>query len=496
MKTTIQLLCFLVIATAFSQTNIYTPSWKTNDGKEPFAYGDVDSNGNPIGVWNYHKWPKGDKFDSYNPPEEIFDYDTYELKVMLEERLSSEGQLNSEFKRTGVWKQYHIDGSLFKTSIYKDGNSSEFNSFNSDGTLRETYKYDYYKKVGERKEYDPDGELILSEIYKYKDGMLNGAFLKIEQKRGYKIKVTGKYVNDNREGIIITEVIAGAEEYIYRKTPYKDGRIIGNEITYYKDGEVKIIETYDERESILVKHYSEDGAIVLIEERKNENEWEMMEYHPNGKIKSKSTYQNGGLRNILSLKDKDGNDLDFGTLKNGNGTLKEYSEEGTLELKKTIENGISHGKVEAFWSSDINGIQLYYKTTGNLKDGKKEGLFNTEVTKDGITTTSSTTKYFNDIAIEEKSYNLDGTLQYEFTINKDTGIKEEIYYYPSGAIRIKLQFKYPDTFLNVMISKDPNGEDLDYGSLKNGTGTYKVYDKNGKLDAIYTVEKGTIVAKE
>ena len=69
-------------------------------------------------------------------------------------------------------------------------------------------------------------------------------------------------------------------------------------------------------------------------------------YYKNGQLNKSALYKYSdkgdytGLRwEILSMFDKEGNSLDKGTLKNGNGTWKTYDENGKFESIKSFTNG-------------------------------------------------------------------------------------------------------------------------------------------------------------
>jgi antitoxin component YwqK of YwqJK toxin-antitoxin module len=77
---------------------------------------------------------------------------------------------------------------------------------------------------------------------------------------------------------------------------------------YYKNGELWGIENFL------------DGKI----------EGECKLYHKNGQIYQIILYKKYRAMEILSCFDGNGNPLDKGTLKNGNGTINEYDIDGTL----------------------------------------------------------------------------------------------------------------------------------------------------------------------
>ena len=74
-------------------------------------------------------------------------------------------------------------------------------------------------------------------------------------------------------------------------------------------------------------------------------------YYKNGQLKLSVLYKYsekgdfGGLRwEVLSMFDIDGNSLEKGTLKDGNGTWKTYDKNGKLESIKSYTNGIENPK--------------------------------------------------------------------------------------------------------------------------------------------------------
>lgn len=63
-------------------------------------------------------------------------------------------------------------------------------------------------------------------------------------------------------------------------------------------------------------------------------------YHSNGQLWTEKIYKNGLLWSVLSNYDKKGNQVDKGTLIDGNGTLNIYDEEGKLYLIDTYKDGV------------------------------------------------------------------------------------------------------------------------------------------------------------
>lgn len=63
------------------------------------------------------------------------------------------------------------------------------------------------------------------------------------------------------------------------------------------------------------------------------------EYHENGNLWQEIVIQNNKYIEVLCNYDKNGLSQDKGTLKNGNGTIKYYTEKGELATEVEIKNG-------------------------------------------------------------------------------------------------------------------------------------------------------------
>ncbi|MFT7035719.1 MAG: antitoxin component YwqK of YwqJK toxin-antitoxin module [Cyclobacteriaceae bacterium] len=109
------------------------------------------------------------------------------------------------------------------------------------------------------------------------------------------------------------------------KGMYKDQSLIleeGDFQSYYKTGEKWINRSYI--------NGKKEGLEIF--------------YHRNGKVWTKREYSNGRLLNILLLQNENGNPLDAGTLKAGNGKLFIYDKTGNKIEERKYVNGYIHGK--------------------------------------------------------------------------------------------------------------------------------------------------------
>ena len=117
----------------------------------------------------------------------------------------------------------------------------------------------------------------------------------------------------------------------------------------------------------LCNTFDLNGSLILQENYIDGNlEGELKEYYNNGKIKIIVSYKNDRPWNIIDYKDNNGNKLDFGTFKNGNGIIKLYSDDGLLRRSGELKSGLKEG----FW--------LLYSNRGLYdsilyKHGIKEG---------------------------------------------------------------------------------------------------------------------------
>jgi len=469
-------ICLLLSAVAFAQTNTFMPDWTKNyspseiEGNRP-----VNSNGQPTGEWQYFLK------SSIAYSNETFNYDTYIYKKLAQnkERVIETGKLNSNFLKTGIWKLYHdyIPNKVQFTGAYLDG----------------------YKE-GVWTEYDYENNIVGTTYYV--KGSIDGTVMKVKVYDDFTVKTTSQFKNDIQNGEEIETIVQGNKEYVFSKATYVNFKITGDKINYTVQGDVIAITSHNENGSISEKkEFFENGTLKKLSKPLPDDDgkkmWEHILYYPNGNFKMKYIEKNyRSYYNITSLKDINGADLDFGTLNNGSGTLKSYTDDGKLNSVTTVKKMVNDGPYSEFGTIRFEGIEYPYKTTGQINKDVKEGAYISTIEKDGKTITFQTSTFYQSIPIEQKNYNLNGVLQKEFSIDKSTGKKEEIIYYPSGAIKTKLQFQYPDAMLNVLVSKGPNGEDLDYGTLKNGSGTYKKYDMDGKLENTHTIEDGKIVTKK
>ena len=141
-----------------------------------------------------------------------------------------------------------------------------------------------------------------------------------------KIIPVSYYKGTKYDDVYISE-IQSSLGYITHPSVNKNFSIRGNRYSYtYSSGKYeKSILGYD-----MVKKLNEGKAVA-------KTIWRA--YHKNGRLACKVEYYDGKLINIISYFDIKGNALEKGSIKNGNGTVKEYDENGKLIKETTFSKG-------------------------------------------------------------------------------------------------------------------------------------------------------------
>jgi antitoxin component YwqK of YwqJK toxin-antitoxin module len=258
-------------------------------------------------------------------------------------------------ERDGIWQFYYSNGKLEKTGLFKEGNAvGEWKNYNEDGVLNDIIDLsnDYIKfyypsgqigeegpikkgRQGEWRVYYESGNLRATQ--NYVNDKLNGRTT--EYYENGQIGRVGNILNEMQEGEWKEYTDSGQ---LYAIKTFKEGKLDGPFKQYNASGNVSI-------EGILInqlqdgewKEYYENGSnfrIVQFNNGKKEGIWK--DYHTNGQIGRVYRWENDKFMEVLEFNDKNGNPLDPGTLKNGNGKLNEYNEEGELIKQLTVKDGV------------------------------------------------------------------------------------------------------------------------------------------------------------
>lgn len=112
--------------------------------------------------------------------------------------------------------------------------------------------------------------------------------------------------------------------------------------THYDNGNLKKVEYYDGFTPVgkLTEYYENGEVLKKYHYENGKPNGSCKYYFDNGQLWTERIIKDGNNWTVISNFDKNGNPLDPGTLKNGNGTMKLYNEQGELTEIITYKDGI------------------------------------------------------------------------------------------------------------------------------------------------------------
>ena len=135
----------------------------------------------------------------------------------------------------------------------------------------------------------------------------------------------------------------GGWEVIQGKTFFKKD---GFAYSYHANGQLKIVSQFQEgkENGKRLTYYSNGNAHCICNYSNGKRAGQHTIYWDNGQLFSKEEYQNGMLWNIFERFHKDGQKMDFGKLKDGNGIVKIYNEDNSFNRFEYYKNGVKTSK--------------------------------------------------------------------------------------------------------------------------------------------------------
>jgi antitoxin component YwqK of YwqJK toxin-antitoxin module len=224
---------------------------------------------------------------------DLDDDSTTYIKGNTHALLCFEGNVKNS-KREGILSVYLID-SLDHSKRYR--------------IWEQTYSND--KLNGEWKTYTLRG--TLSSFATFKDDSLNG--------------ISRSFWIDGKSIMEETEYFNGRNKYILRE--------------YYQNGklESEIPHANGEPDGAGKKYYNTGVLKESVELRNGKFDGVRKYYYPNGQLWIEQTYKEGKSWDVLGNYTENGQSRDAGTLRNGNGTIIFYNEDGTVRETITYVNG-------------------------------------------------------------------------------------------------------------------------------------------------------------
>lgn len=308
-------------------------------------------------------------FDTSSPTAKnpSFSDDTFDLKIL--DQLKDSGQLVNRIKE-GMWNEYSIDSSLFGQTTEVVIGDQTLNYTNGITLEKFTGLYRKGKREGKWSLFRSSSKKLplewdKDEVTEYSNGLKNGTQIRY---RGLEMDTfmvthfvndvengTGKIYNVNYPYNLKEVYMAKNGIQLLLKEFYDNGKphYLFNDTTL-NGMQLKYIQSYDEE-----GYLSQTG--FFVNDSIQQGNW--IEYYKTGKIKSFASYHNGLLEGtykyfhdngqlwteqtyvhgktmeIISNLDRNGNPMDKGTLKNGNGTILLYDENGKQTSIRTYKNG-------------------------------------------------------------------------------------------------------------------------------------------------------------
>lgn len=459
-----------------------------------------------------------------------------EVKDGLHKEYYEDGQLKvtgewKEGDKIGNWKEYNQQGLILKDHIYTNhccfATTRTDYSYRSNGELSSILIQDDHKQNPSNenefyfgstisKKYYKNGnlrELTSEKKYKYElYGVKDGIYQRYSSTG--KLEVEGNYKKDKKEGVWRYYNYEGK---LNEKITYLSGNKRGafEKYEYYKNkekSESRLGVNYDDKYEQTITYYHENGKIkekgnyirVYKDSKKSgaTGNWEF--FHKNGKLASKGSYENGKKE----------------------GKWKYYYDNGICERKGAYKKGLKigdwkfyykSGKIEkkgAFIPYEKALIKLKKKLRDKAKIGKWEFFNDKEkLKKTALYTISENNKYLKE---EVKEFYSTGRLKFQgvFKDGEEDGVHQDFfesgrlkyeitykegyrsnviqYYDVKDRLKIEMQFDEDGYILNVLKYFDVKGKKLEVGTLKNGTGTIKYYDKNNKVIKIEDFIEGDL----
>ena len=219
-------------------------------------------------------------------------------------------------KKDGNWKFYAIEAETMKRIHIANVN------------------YINDKKEGAAIYYYSSGEKAA--VGTFQNDLLQGEFTTYF-KTGEIARISN-LVDDQIEGELIFKYMSGETKAVYN---YINGLKSGVYLTYYKNGAIKSTKHYvsDTLVGPGIQYYP-NGKIqeeAMFEQGKISH---LKYYYESGQLWVSKVYQDGKYFNVLELYNSEGNPLDFGTLKDGTGTVKYYTDDAKVYLIRTFEDGV------------------------------------------------------------------------------------------------------------------------------------------------------------
>ena len=450
-------------------------------------------------------------------------------------------------KKTGLYKQYDIDGILFNEIDYKNGNPIAYRFYDKKGAILKDVKkskgsflyegfyadgvnsskgnylledgkdgkWEYFDKNGnlDAIEHFNKGKLVEDEIYYYYNGAIKTKMsYNNDSLSGYyanyyingNINIQGWYEKNNR---------VGEWNYYYTDTTLKekyyyiDGQLNGKQYYYSPKGKVYMIQDFHLGKILTTTLYDtlQNVYQVINEDTTGEN-IVGKQFFPNGKIKKETAYKYDISHGPFTNYYQNGKVQSTGQYINNKreGVWKWYYPDGKLSYEGKYYQDEKHGEWKDYDDDEnlsskknydnglLEGESFYYSPSGNItqKENYRNGELHGEKTfYDEYNNLQLIRHYWNGKLTGYSYLGKDGKEIPEIKLENETG--EIIAYYKNGQISRKMKFD-KGIFIDDYEEYYHNGQLKEKESYENGErqGEVKSYYESGKLKSVRYYELG------
>lgn len=346
----------------------------------------------------------------------------------------------------GTVTTYYLNGKISSVATYSKGRLVGVQKmYNKDGSLLCEFQPAEDDKYDLQKNYYPNGQLIC-EMELSRDKIWN---IKALYDTAGKPLDFGSYKNGTGELRSYDDSCR-----LVSVAHYNEGKQDGLSKTFYPNGKLHIEEYFNRglRDG-LRKQYAPDGTLLLQQNYSHGMLNGVSEFYRKGKALYSLYFVDDRLWNVISMTDDKGMPMDYGNIKDGCGHFKMYDDSLRLVSDCEYKFGLQHGTTIVYYPEGKKRAEYNFvmdNMEGKQRSFRKSGaLLAVYMTHEG---------------------DYDGTM----TIYHDNGKVWTRRIYVNGLL------------WNVEMNNDANGNPMNKGTIKNGTGTMLRYDEKGKL--IYTYE--------
>lgn len=340
--------------------------------------------------------------------------------------LKSAGEYNVLNLRVGSWIEYVVDSGTWKESIDQRDQGNNL--------------------------YPPHKIIIVKCVGEYVDGKRNGLWTYYRtydsrQPLKWDLMETWVYSMGQADGMHKSFYNSGE---LLDECQYKSGKRNGTFRKYKRDGKVTEITAFADGEPEgKSEHYASNGVLIWSGElHLGFYHGIVKDYYFNGQLRSTIEYKMGKPWNMIEAYTRYGAPLDRGTLKNGTGIFFEYNEGGSRVGSVELLDGKFNGTFRTYFLDGNIEVECEYRNDtmrGVYRDFYPEGgIMHLKAVFDGV---------------------VDGPV---------------IAYYRNGKLKSENIYKKGKIWTTVY-ANDPEGNKIDCGNVKMGSGMLISYDDSGRV---------------